>query len=185
MKRDTFTIARDDVREIRWLAVLGFPGYEVSDRGDVRSELAAGFGRKPEQPRILKATFDGHGYRRVYLRRNGRTHSRKVSWLVLEAFVGPRPEKSDACHNDGNRENDALANLRWDSRRANLADCVKHGTRRRGSAVGTAALFESDVKAIRRALAVGRPQSAIAAEFGVSQTTVSKINLGKRWGWLQ
>lgn len=42
MKRDAFSSAPPDVRDIRWLDVPGFPFYEVSDRGDVRSMLAAG-----------------------------------------------------------------------------------------------------------------------------------------------
>ncbi len=167
-----------------WRPVPGFHGYEVSDAGAVRSMLAAGFGRIPETPRTLKATLDGHGYRRVYLRRNGRTHSLKVSWLVLEAFVGPRPDKADACHNDGDRENDALSNLRWDSRKNNLADCVVHGTRPKGESMGTSVLNEPDVRAIRVALVNGESQSSIAREFGVSQSTISKIKRGTRWGWL-
>lgn len=184
MRRDDFTLA-PDVREIRWLAVPGFPGYEVSNQGGVRSTLAAGFGRKPEQPRILKATLDSHGYRRVYLRREGTTHSRKLSWLVLEAFVGPRPEKADACHNDGNRENDALDNLRWDSRKANLADREAHGTVNRGQANGNADLTEEQVCDIRRRAAAGEPQRSIADSLGIQQSTVSKIVRRERWGWVK
>lgn len=184
MMRDDFTFA-PDVREIRWLAVPGFHGYEVSDRGDVRSTLASGFGKKPEQPRILKASLDGHGYRRVYLRRDGRTHSRKVAWLVLEAFVGARPENSDACHNDGKRHNDTLDNLRWDSRRANLADREAHGTVNRGQANGNADLTEDQVRDIRRRAAARESQRSIAESFGIQQPTVSKIVRRERWGWVK
>lgn len=185
MKRDAFTTAPDDVRDIRWLDVPGFPCYEVSDRGDVRSMLAAGFGKKPEQPRILKASLDGHGYRRVYLRRDGRTHSRKVSWLVLEAFLGPRPDNADACHNDGKRDNDTLDNLRWDSRRANLADREAHGTVNRGQANGNADLTEDQVRGVRRRAAAGESQRSIANSLGIQQSTVSKIVRRERWGWVK
>ena len=174
-----------DHREIYLLAVPGFAGYEVSDRGDVRSSLAAGFGRKPEPPRILKATLDSHGYRRVYLRADGQTYSRKVSWLVLEAFVGPRPGKADACHNDGNRENDTLANLRWDSRKGNLADREIHGTVNRGTTNGNASLDDEMVREIRNRAADGESQRSIADSFYIQQSTVSKIVRRERWGWIK
>ena len=48
-----------------------------------------------------------------------------------------------------------------------------------------AKLTESDVRAIRVAYDEGKTQSAIAAEFGVSQPHISDIYSGKRWGWLK
>jgi len=170
--------------ETRWLPVAGFPGYEVSNDGRVRSSLAAGFGRAPSVPRELKRCSDGHGYFRVYLRREGRTHSLKVAWLVLAAFEGPRPVGMDACHGDGYRDNDVVGNLRWDTRKGNLADCLAHGTRTRGARVGRSKLSEDEVRAIRARVAAGEPQSEVGASFGVAQSTVSKINIGARWAWL-
>lgn len=172
-------------KEIRWRPVPHFPGYEVSECGDVRSMLASGFGKKPETPRVLKATLDGHGYRRVYLRTNGRTHSQKLAWLVLAAFVGPRPPSADACHNDGSRQNDALSNLRWDSRRGNLADRHAHGTVNHGQANGNAELNEAHVLEIRRRAAAGEAQQLIANDFHIQQSTVSKIVRRERWGWVK
>jgi hypothetical protein len=51
----------------------------------------------------------------------------RVAPLVLEAFVGPRPPGMDCCHDDGDSTNDALSNLRWDTKRANQADTLRHG----------------------------------------------------------
>jgi hypothetical protein len=169
-------------RPVAWLPIPGFDGYEVSNDGRIRSRLAAGFGRAPTAPRELKRCNDGHGYLRVYLRRDGRTHSLKVSWLVLAAFVGPRPPHLDACHGDGFRDNDVVNNLRWDTRRGNLADTLAHGTRLRGEAAGSAKLTGPRVDDIRRRLARGETQSAIARDHGVTQTAISKINRGLRWG---
>lgn len=171
----------------RWVEIAGFPGYEVSDEGRIRSTIwrGKGFGQLPNaEPKVLSPWFDGHGYRKVSLRRDGRTHAPKVCSLVLEAFVGPRPPRSDACHNDGDRSNDVLSNLRWDTRAANLADCVEHGTITRGARTGTAKLTEEQVLEIREACSRGESQSAIAERFGVNQTTVSKIHRRARWGWL-
>lgn len=167
-----------------WRQVPGFPGYEVSDAGRVRSMLKAGFGPAPTTPRVLRPHGDLDGYLRVHLRRDGRTFSRKLGCLVLEAFIGPRPDRHDACHNDGNRQNDALQNLRWDTRAGNLADTLQHGTRTRGARTGTAKLTDQDVREIRAALAAGHSQSTVAARHRIAQTTVSKIKRGTRWGWL-
>lgn len=41
-----------------------------------------------------------------------------------------------------------------------------------------------DVRAIRRALAAGELQRVIGARYGVGQTTISQIALGRKWAWL-
>ncbi len=57
------------------------------------------------------------GYPTVNLSRSGTKAARRIHRLVLEAFVGPCPEGMVACHNDGSRTNNDLANLRFDSNR--------------------------------------------------------------------
>lgn len=100
----------------RWLPVPGSEGYEVSDQGRVRN---ARTGR-------LLAGHSDRGYRRVNL---GAARRARVHELVLLAFVGPRPE---GLHGDGDRANNALANLRWGTRAENCADTVRHGRSTRG-----------------------------------------------------
>jgi hypothetical protein len=51
-----------------------------------------------------------------------------VHHLVLEAFVGPRPAGHEAAHGDGDKTNNALANLRWATPKENAADRYRHGT---------------------------------------------------------
>jgi hypothetical protein len=80
--------------------------------------------------RLLTPTISKRdGRRRVWLSVHGRKRLRPIAPLVLEAFVGPRPAPNlDCCHGDGNPANDLLGNLRWDTKRANHADSVRHGT---------------------------------------------------------
>lgn len=115
---------------IRWKAVPGYPGYEVSDQGEVRS-LAP-------PPTLSKSRRSGktltpsltHGYRYVGLYRDGGkqpTRRIKVSVLVLEAFVGPRPEGMHACHRDDVRVHDTLDNLYWGTKSENEQDKVRNG----------------------------------------------------------
>lgn len=117
----------------RWLPIAGFEGsYEVSDQGRVRSlarTITRGDGmHQPVPERILRATVGNHGYPNVHLQKPGVKSMRTVHTLVLEAFVGPRPDGADACHENGNRIDPRLSNLRWDTRSANVRDSIRQGT---------------------------------------------------------
>ena len=119
-----------------WKPVLGFEGhYEVSDQGRVRSldRTVSHWrgGTRLRRGRCLKPGVAGGvgGYLHVVLMSDGKTRcNRTVHRLVLEAFVGLRPEGMQACHNDGDPHNNALSNLRWDTPASNNADKKAHGT---------------------------------------------------------
>lgn len=110
----------------QWLPVPGWEGrYEVSDLGRVKTLARNG---RPE--RILSEYRNPrHKYAQIGLFvGRARTHA-KVHILVLEAFRGPRPSPShQACHNNGDRNDNRLTNLRWDTASENLRDKVRHGT---------------------------------------------------------
>lgn len=115
-----------------WRPVVGFEGlYEVSDHGRVRSLdhfVDLSNGRRRRAPgRVLKP-WDSEGYPKVGLTFEGRKRRALVHVLVLEAFVGARPEGAACCHNDGNRQNSRLSNLRWGTYSENNFDLVRHGT---------------------------------------------------------
>lgn len=59
------------------------------------------------------------------------------------------------------------------------------GPSRKGSLNGRNILDEHKVKAIREKINCGMRQCAIAAEYGVSPTTIGAIATGQNWGWLQ
>lgn len=77
--------------------------------------------------RILSTPLDCHGYPSLILSMRGVKIPRKVHRLVLEAFVGPRPDAYQGCHYDGDPTNNRLDNLRWDTASANNKDRVRHG----------------------------------------------------------
>jgi len=112
----------------QWKPVPGYPLYEVSDHGKVRS-VPRTSARSRARGKPLKAQLT-RGYRYVGLYRDGgtRPHRRiKVSVLVLEAFVGPRPDGHHACHRDDDKTNDTLANLYWGTPPQNGQDQVRNG----------------------------------------------------------
>lgn len=159
---------------MEWRAIPGFAGYEVSDTGLVRSPN-----------RLLSLKPNRYGYCRVVLW-GGRKRTRKhVHVLVLEAFVGPRPEGKHACHNDGVRHNNKLSNLRWGTASENQMDRHKHGTACRGKENYNTHLTESDVLEIRRQAIAGEPFKNIGERFGITKTGAANIAAGKSWGHLE
>lgn len=120
-----------------WRAVVGFEGsYEVSDLGRVRSlarevECRSRNGSRFVRniPGKIKATKrHPFGYHELQLYRDGKRTDALVHALVLTAFVGPCPPGQECCHRDGDPSNNALSNLRWDTRNENHRDAVRHGT---------------------------------------------------------
>lgn len=166
-----------------WRPVVGYEGrYEVSSLGRVRSVArsvwipatwrTAAY-RRRERGRLLSPSRLRKGYRRVNL--EGVAHS--VHRLVLEAFVGPCHEGMEGCHCDGNPGNNAIDNLRWDTRKGNWDDRRKHG-----NAASTRKLSDGQVREIRLLVSsTGLTNIEIAARYGVHHSTVSLIRRGKVW----
>lgn len=111
----------------RWRPVLGEEGrYEVSDHGRVRSLNRTVMQRHGIERRfrgqLLRPVARGNGHLWIYIP----DRSRSVHSLVLEAFVGPRPEGMWGCHTDDDPANNHLANLRWDWPKANSDDMKRN-----------------------------------------------------------
>ena len=106
-----------------WVPAYGYErDYEVSSLGRVRRTTGQTAGR------VLRAYPKRDRYLYVGLSRDGHTRSIPVHRLVLESHVSPRPEGMHACHEDGDRRNPALSNLRWDTPSANNLEKREHGT---------------------------------------------------------
>lgn len=166
-----------------WREVPGYPLYQVSDIGRVRSRLARGYSLPRDEWRLLKCGKSRYGYPRVcLLGPDGRHRFRQVHNLVLEAFVGPRPTpKQDGRHLDDDKGNNSLANLAWGTRADNLADSKRNGRECNGERSPGAKITAADVFAIRRRRTAGERCGDLAREFGLDSSTVSQICAGKRW----
>lgn len=111
-----------------WRNTIGLEAYlQVSTAGRVRSITKPDALGRVVTGKLLTPRMSGR-YMRVRIRSNHRIVERSVHVLVLEAFVGPRPGGMQACHNDGDRRNNSLSNLRWDTCKANKADAIRHRT---------------------------------------------------------
>ena len=165
-----------------WRPVPGFPGYEISDQGRVRSYRARERGRgaagwyiAAEPQRILRP--GGGRYPSVNLMdAQGRRQNVKIHNLVMQVFVGPCPPGMEVCHNNGDPTDNRLANLRYDTHEANMADASRHNAWAERSGLDAARVAE-----IRRRRAAGESGRALAAEYGLSETTVYLLCSGRTW----
>lgn len=71
------------------------------------------------------------------------------------------------------------AHLRWRTYRANHMEKRQHGTFQEGEKHGRAKLTKHDIRDIRAAKGVS--QRALAARYGVSQSTLWAALHGKTW----
>lgn len=170
----------------RWLPIVGYEGYyEVSSLGRVRSldrTITYVNGRVDHRFGSLMSTrARPDGYLQVNLCRDSKKAVLLVHHLACEAFHGPRPTGLDVAHNSGVRSDNSETNLRYDTRKGNLADTAPHNTRPTGERHGAAKLTKSDVLAIRQAT---EPHAILATRYGVHPNHISRVKRGERWGAL-
>lgn len=117
-----------------WKPVVGYEGYyEVSNLGQVRTVARVSI-RSNGRPITIKSKIrsladmpKGHKKVTLYTAENKlRTHT--VHSLVLEAFVGPRPEGLLCRHLNGVPSDNRVENLAWGTGSENQYDSVKHGS---------------------------------------------------------
>ncbi len=109
--------AVEEKLEVEYREIPGYPGYLAGSDGSIWTTKRSG------QPRRMSPTLTDRGYFRVTLFVNGKDVSRFVQTLVLEAFIGPRPQGMQACHYpDKCPRNNCVENLRWDTQSENEKD---------------------------------------------------------------
>lgn len=166
-----------------WKRVPGWNMYRVGDNGIVQSCYSRGGPRKPDGKWRTLIGDISSGYHRVTFYSGDRQERVLVHRLVLEVFVGPCPDGMEACHANGDRQDNRLENLRWDTPGSNWCDRKKHGNTAatQGSDNGTAKLNEDEVSDILSRLSKGETGSSLAREYGASPSTISMIKQRKTW----
>lgn len=167
---------------VRFKEIPDWPHYLVGDDGHVYSAKNARWGERLIWRRLKPSTApSGHQGLRLSRRDPVATKTVLIHSLVLTAFVGPRPPKMDACHFDGDPKNNALSNLRWDTRKANVADARRHGTLPMGEKSHASRLTVKQVMEMRQLHAEGMGYKRLGKRFGVTQTTAYNAVSGKSW----
>lgn len=127
-----------------WRDIEGFPGYQVSNEGRVRTfwkkrHYPKGYGTYRylgDEPMIMSVSDDGNGYMKLmlYSKITGRRHCKKVHKLVADAFL-PRPHDwydqeytvDHREHGPSGKLNNSVSNLQWMSRSDNIKKAYREG----------------------------------------------------------
>lgn len=153
--------------------IPSFPLYSAGDDGHIYRN-----GKR------LKSRDNGHGYLHVFLRKDGKTHTRYVHRMVCEAYRGPCPDGWQCRHRDNVRSHNEPDNVEWATRKDNESDKVKFGTINRGERASHSVLTEDMVSIARVRAGNGERIDHLAAELCVNPGTLGDAITGKRWDWL-
>lgn len=167
--------------------------YEVSSHGRVRS-LSRTVQRKDGKPlrmkgRLLATNPNDRGYPRVTLSKNGHSEWFAVHSLVALAFL-PKPPRAISSfrdgfvvnHKDGDKLNNHVSNLEYIASTANIYHARATGKlSAKGVRNNKAKLTDDDIRDIREAYSVGATQVSLADDYGVDQTTISRIVRWDAW----
>lgn len=171
-----------------WCPVQDFEGeYLISSHGKIKSierTIIRSNNRVQFVPSIIRKCWVApNGYANINLSKQGNIKIRSIHTLVLEAFVGPRPENCVANHKDGNKLNNNIDNLEWitQSENVNHAKNVLNKTwGQKGELNSQAKLSNKDINYI-----IKNPDElgvvALARKFCVSHSLISMIKSKKRW----
>lgn len=107
--------------------------------------------------------------------------------LAFALANGEAPKGMDVCHRCDVRICLNPAHLFAGTRAENLADMRRKGRANdpKGVRHPKAKLTEEDVRAVRRALAVGGSLTDLGRQYGVAAQTISSIKSGRNWKCLQ
>ena len=157
--------------KIEYRSIAGFDHYRVGDDGSIWSDFGGRW-------KLLRPT--GGRYKHVMLCPGRVTLS--VHTIVLETFVGPRPEGLDACHfPDRDTSNNRLENLRWDTKKSNQSDRSHHGTEVKGIKHYKTHLSDADIRRIRVRRTAGDTLAGIGKDYGITMDAVCKIATRRNW----
>jgi hypothetical protein len=157
--------------------------YEVSNYGNIRSvdriveHKTSKFLNIKSQK--IKPALRKDGYLHVHLAKDCKSLNKTVHRLVAIAFLENPLNKFDINHKDGNKSNNNLSNLEWNTRSENLYHAYNIGLKERGEKHYNSKLTEIQVNEIRSINGVSQTQ--IGINYNVSRKCISKILKRQTW----
>lgn len=122
-----------------WKDIKGYEGYyQASNLGNIKSmKRSIVFYSKNLVPTIrhydetiLKPRFNLKKYNYVTLNKNGKPVNKYIHRLVAYCFIKNELNKSDVNHIDGNKSNNNVNNLEWNTRIENMTHAHKNNLMR-------------------------------------------------------
>lgn len=169
-----------------WKSIKGYESiYEVSSKGRVRSldrVSRNGFVKTNLKGKMLSIS-NSERYSNVGLSKDSKTKNFKVHRLVAIAFI-PNPEnKPEVNHKDGNKTNNILDNLEWNTKAENQKHAFDNGLLVTGVSTYNSVLTESIVLAIRRLHRINPKVNKlkISKKLNVSNSLIHNIINRVKW----
>ena len=163
-----------------WKIVDGYENYQISNNGRVKSiEREVNYwrgGKRIKKEKILKPDVDKDGYLVVTLfDKNIKRKRFRIHRLVALAFI-PNPENKETVnHEDGNKNNNCISNLTWQSNIENQQHAWKNGLKK-------GKLTKNQVRVIKDLLKnTTLNNTEISKLFNVDPSVISNIKLNKIW----
>ena len=161
------------IQEETWKPIAQYETlYDISNFGRVRSWISK---NGKQIPNIRTLSLDKDGYLFVTLYGREKPKGMRVARLVLSAFTGIKQQDLEASHIDGNKFNNNLDNLVWETRLQNEQRKTEHGTRPLGASNHFHRFTEQDVISMRKMRIAGKTLMEISTIYSTSETEVSLI----------
>lgn len=168
-----------------WKTIPGYEGFcEASEFGAIRTtpRHATTSRNLLVRGKVLTPTKTRRGYHKVTVRNASGRKTESVHALVCRAFHGQRPSASHHVnHLNGDKTDNRAENLEW----ATPAENSRHSTVVLGNNIGerngNSRLSESDVRDIIDQHMAGGRCNAMAVEWGITSTQMSRILNGESW----
>lgn len=114
-------------------------------------------------------TPNAGGYLRCIGRIDGRQRNLFQHRGVCELHHGPCPEGMECCHEDGVVTNNTPENLRWDTRKGNVRDMIRHGNHASGEDCNFSKLTNAQYVEIQTRGRNGETLCRLDEEFGLKR----------------
>ena len=166
-----------------WEDIAGFEGlYKISNRGRVLRLSKTTSNRRYLPNKVRKPVKSSNGYLKIGLTYDKKQVTLLIHRLVAMTFIDNPKNKKEVNHIDGNKENNIVSNLEWNTPLENTKHSNKNGlVNIKGINNIRAKLTESDVFAIRRLLIKGFNSREISELFNVTRSSIYNIKLKKTW----
>ena len=149
----------------QWRPIEDHEGYEVSSRGRLRRD-----------GRPMNSHAGGHhSHQMIQVRcpSTGKRRNLRVAMLMLEAFIGPRPDGKYAVNSIPDSDGVLLENLHWDDANARRG--------RHGEDHHNAKLTNEEARAMIALREDGATIRSLAEHFGIAARNVHGIVTRRTW----
>ena len=168
-KKGIFKASQPEIPNSIWRTFPRDERYEISNMGQVRY--------KPHGT-IRKLSVAKNGYLLLCTRVRGKAKAYYVHRAVIETFRGSIQSDLQVCHNNGDKSDNRLENLRVDTVSGNAFDKFRHGTMVMGEMHIWHKLTAEQVQQIRLS---SDSHEALAKRYGVSRGCIGHVTRRETW----